>query len=287
MEGFVMDCFWEIITEPVLMAIKPRSIVEIGSEEGISTRKLLTYCERHGAVLHAIDPEPRFDVAAWQRQYGNRFVMHQAKSLQALPTLDRFDAVLLDGDHNWYTVFNELRQIEQRSRELSQAFPVILLHDIGWPYGRRDLYYNPDSVPEAFRQPYARKGLRPGVSESVEGGFNAHLCNAVSENTPRNGVLTGVEDFLKEAGQSLQLIQLPGFFGYGLVFPRQLAEANQAFADLVSLWNLPGPVRRYVQLLEFNRVHLLVNCMEMWQTIQQLQARSQPGSIWGQAASPF
>ena len=96
-----MDAFWEMITEPVLLAIGPRSIVEIGSEEGISTtRKLLTYCERHGAVLHAIEPEPRFDVASWQRQYGSCFVMHQTVSLQALPTLDRFDVVLIDGDHN-------------------------------------------------------------------------------------------------------------------------------------------------------------------------------------------
>jgi hypothetical protein len=282
-----MDCFWELITEPTLLAIRPRSIVEIGSEEGLSTRKLLAYCERSGAVLHAIDPEPRFDVAAWQGQYGSRFVMHPTVSLQALPTLDRFDVVLIDGDHNWYTVVNELRQIERRSSELSQSFPLVLLHDIGWPYGRRDLYYNPNSIPETFRQPYARKGLRPGVSELVEGGFNAHLCNAVSENTPRNGVLTGVEDFLKETRQPLRLVQLPGFFGYGLLFPRQLPEANEVFAKLLQLWDLPEPVRRYVQMLELNRAQLLVTCMEMWQTIQQLQARSQTGSIWGQAVSPF
>jgi hypothetical protein len=276
-EDSVMVNFWETVIQPALVATSPRTIVEIGSEEGNNTRKLLAYCESSGAVLHSIDPQPRFDVAAWQQQYGSRFVMHQALSLQVLPTLDRFDVVLIDGDHNWYTVVNELRLIEQRSRELSQPFPFILLHDIGWPYGRRDIYYNPATIPEPFLHPYARKGIRPGVSELVNGGINGQHRNAISENTPRNGVLTGVEDFLKETALALQFIQMPGFFGLGLLFPRDLPERNEAFAKFLKLWDLPEPVRRYVQQIESERVQLLATCMELWIAVQQLQARSQAG----------
>ncbi len=278
--------FWETVIEPALMVTRPRCIVEIGAEGGNNTRNLLAYCESSGAILHAIDPQPRFDVAAWQQRYGSRFIMHQTLSLQALPTLDRMDVVLIDGDHNWYTVVNELRLIEQRSRELSQPFPLILMHDIGWPYGRRDLYYNPATIPEAFRQPYARKGIRPGVSELVDRGFNAQFFNAASENTPRNGVLTGVEDFLKETGVALQLIRVPGFFGFGILFPQELRERNEAFAQFLKLWDLPEPVRRYLQQVESERVQLQASCTELWVAVQQLKARSQAGFPGMQFGSP-
>jgi hypothetical protein len=39
------------------------------------------------------------------------------------------------------------------------------MHDVLWPYGRRDLYYEPERVPEEFRQPYEMKGIRPGTKQ--------------------------------------------------------------------------------------------------------------------------
>ena len=36
------------------------------------------------------------------------------------------------------------------------------MHDVGWPYGRRDLYYAPEQIPEEFRQPYRRAGHAAG-----------------------------------------------------------------------------------------------------------------------------
>ena len=46
------------------------------------------------------------------------------------------------------------------AREAGAPLPVCFLHDVGWPYGRRDLYYAPERIPEEFRQPWAQKGLR-------------------------------------------------------------------------------------------------------------------------------
>ena len=34
--------------------------------------------------MHAIDPSPRFDIDAWHKVYGDRFVFHSALSLDAL-----------------------------------------------------------------------------------------------------------------------------------------------------------------------------------------------------------
>ena len=77
------------------------------------------------------------------------------------------DVVLIDGDHNWYTVFNELRLIEEMSRLKGFPMPLVMFHDIGWPYGRRDMYYNPSDIPEEFRQPIGKGGLMPARPVSV------------------------------------------------------------------------------------------------------------------------
>jgi Methyltransferase domain len=247
--------FWDTITEPVLEALQPKTLVEIGSDQGFNTRKLLEFCQQHDAKLHVIDPRPQYDVAAWQEQYGEHLVFHKALSLDALPTIERFDAVLIDGDHNWYTVFNELKLIEERCKNSSQHFPLVMLHDIGWPYGRRDLYYDPETIPEEYRKPYRESGLRPGSAELVEdGGLNRNFANAVSENDPRNGVLTAVEDFLEETEQTIELMQLPGLHGLGILAPSHLKERNAELVEFLGVLDLPPTVARYIELIEEARL---------------------------------
>lgn len=265
-----MDAYWDTVIAPALAAVQPRTIVEIGSEQGRTTRKLLDYCLAQDARLHAIDPRPRFDVAAWEAEAGGRLIVHQARSLDVLPTIHGADAVLIDGDHNWYTVLHELRLIEAACTVVSgpgsdpasaqdpRPFPLVLLHDIGWPYGRRDLYYDPDSIPEAYRQPYGRAGLMPGTADLVPGGFNHGFCNARAAHTPQNGVLTAVEDFMRESARTLELVQIPGLHGLGLLFEPALASRHPALGALARTWDLPKAVRRHIMTIELARVHLLV-----------------------------
>ena len=80
------------------------------------------------------------------------------------------DAALIDGDHNWYTVYHELRLLAEGAKRNGTPLPVLILHDVLWPYGRRDLYYAPDQIPEEFRQPYAQQGMRPGSRKLLERG---------------------------------------------------------------------------------------------------------------------
>src|SRR5262245_65691885 len=101
------------------------------------------------------------------------------------------DVALVDGDHNWFTVYHELRLLAAAARREGAALPVLVLHDVGWPYGRRDLYYEPDRIPAEFRQDYLRAGMRPGESKLVWfGGLNRHMANARHEGGPRNGLMT-------------------------------------------------------------------------------------------------
>ena len=250
-----MHQLWDTIVEPVLEALQPKTLVEIGSDQGFNTRNLLEFCQQHDAVLHVIDPLPKYDVVAWQEQYGKHLVFHKALSLDALPTIDRFDAVLIDGDHNWYTVFNELKLIEDRCKDSSRDFPLVMLHDIGWPYGRRDLYYDPETIPEEYRKPYKQSGMRPESEELVEdGGLNRNLANAVTENGPRNGVLTAVEDFLEETEHVIELMQLPGLHGLGILVPSKLKEQNAELAEVLGVLDLPPTVARYIELIEEARL---------------------------------
>ena len=87
--------------------------MEVGSDQGVNTANLLEFCRQTGATLHVIDPAPGYDVSKWQSEYGDCLVFHKELSLNALPSIENFDVVLIDGDHNWYTVFNELKTLER------------------------------------------------------------------------------------------------------------------------------------------------------------------------------
>lgn len=252
-----MLAFWPDVVQPLLEALEPENIVEIGSESGKTTRLLLEFAREREARVHAVDPAPQFDPAAVKLHYGDTFVFHPLRSLTALGQITAFEAVLIDGDHNWYTVKHELQQVESRCIELDQPLPLILLHDVAWPYGRRDLYYDPDTIPEEFRQPWEQQGISPTASElQAEGGFNQHLCNAVHEGGPRNGVLTAIEDYLEETEAEFLSAKIPAVFGLGILLPLPLAKAKPELRELVDVWRVPQ-VERFIDRLEMARIAMM------------------------------
>src|SRR5690606_8626689 len=121
-----------------------------------------------------------------------------------------------------------------RGAREERPFPRVLLHDVGWPYARRDLYYAPERVPAEHRQPYAPGALAPGEPGQVEQGLNVGVANAEREGGPRNGVLTAVEDFLAEGPAELRLACLPGFSGLGLLHAPAHRERSPRLAALVA-----------------------------------------------------
>lgn len=111
--------------------------------------------------------------------------------LEALPILS-YDAIFIDDDSNWYTIFTQLNIIKDTNEE----FPLIFICNNRFPNKRRDSYSNPDLIPEKFRNEYAEELPLCYNNEKIiiSDGFY-HACE---ENTPQNGVLTGIEDFLAE-----------------------------------------------------------------------------------------
>ncbi len=246
--------FWNLVIEPIFEILQPKLIVEIGSDNGDNTRNLLEYCKRNDALLHVIDPHPKYEVSEWQERYGKVLVFHKSLSLNAIQLIDGFDVVLIDGDHNWYTVNSELKLIESSVKKLSRPFPLVMFHDIGWPYGRRDLYYDPDNIPEAYRKPYRQQGLRQESSELInEGGLNSHLCNAIYENDLQNGVLTAIEDFIEQTELTIDLVKVPGLHGLGILVPSHLMEDKKLEKIFRSL-KFSAFTARYIDNIEKSRI---------------------------------
>lgn len=129
---------------------------------------------------------------------------------------ESFDCFLIDGDHNWYTVFKELKVIAER--DLLAPGGAIFLHDVRWPYARRDMYYDPATIPNEYIHAHAKQGIVKGRSElSNDSGHLQGLNNAQHEGGPRNGVLTAVEDFLEETPKRFSFIVSPVEYGLGVL----------------------------------------------------------------------
>lgn len=267
-----MHRFWQHIIRPVCEALRPATIVEVGSSGGFNTAHVLEYCKAHGARCHVIDPVPPGNLAQIRGLLDDVGTYHQDTSLNALPLLAA-DLYLIDGDHNWYTVFHELKAIEASHARAARGLPVLFLHDVHWPYGRRDLYYAPERIPAEYRQPHARRGIALGRADLLpEGGYNYKHLNALKEGGPRNGVLTAIEDFVRESTAEWRLRKLPSFHGLAVLYaPAHLSPA--VVAELDRLTALPVHVLAHLEAVEEYRVLLLT---ELVDTYRQLGGRPGP-----------
>ena len=143
------------------------------------------------------------------------------------------DAAVIDGDHNYYTVSEELRLIAERAGD--GPLPLLLFHDVAWPHARRDDYYDPEMIPPEHRRPIDEgTGLFPGVPGVRTGGL-PYRYKAREEGGERNGVLTAVEDFVS-GREGLRLAVVPAFFGLGVAW-REDAPWADAVARIVEPWD--------------------------------------------------
>jgi hypothetical protein len=268
--------FWDFVIRPVLEAAAPRVVVEIGALTGDGTKPLLELCREVDAVAHVIDPAPLLDVAALEAEYGDRLVFHRQLSLEVLPRIEAVDAALIDGDHNWYTVFHELESLDATARASGRSFPIAFLHDVDWPYGRRDLYYDPDSIPGEFRHDYKRAGIVPGrVRLHPRRGINSSLANAVVEGGQRNGVRTAVEDFISATETDLRVIHVPGLHGLLVLVPEIRLRANAKLEEVVDELYSPRFLIDHCRRLEEFRVSALIRSAHLKRVREQVDTLEQ------------
>lgn len=200
---------------PALELAGVRTVVEVGVEGGGMTAVLRDYLERVDGRGTGIDPLPS---AAARDAYAEdrRLTLVEERSPSALEGLEPADAYLFDGDHNYATVTGELKAVAAAARE---GNPVVFVHDVGWPAGRRDQYYDPTALPDDSVHPYTfSQGVRIGSAGTVDGGFRGDgaFAWAIEEGGPRNGVRTAVEDFVA-AEPRYRWWFVPSVFGLGVI----------------------------------------------------------------------
>ena len=247
---------------PCLDAAGVRSIVEVGAFAGDLTRVLVDWAQPAGARVTAVDPSPQDGLVALARERPELELIRET-SLAALPALPELpDAVVIDGDHNYFTVSEELRIIGERAP--GAELPLLLFHDVCWPHGRRDDYFDPELIPEPYRQPVAggAGGIVPDDPGLQPGGL-PYPRSAAREGGPDNGVLTAIEAFV--AGRpGVRLVVVPVFFGLGVAWHEDAPWSGE-LARILDVWDRHPILER----LEANRVHHLAQAYarrtELWE----------------------
>jgi Methyltransferase domain len=251
---------------PCLDVAGARSVVEIGAFAGDLTRVLVDWAHGAGARVAAIDPAPQPGLEALAEAHPELELIRET-SLDALPRIPLPDAVVVDGDHNYWTVSQELRLIAERAGD--GELPLLLFHDVSWPHARRDDYFNASRIPAEHRQPVIGDsgGIFPGDPGVRPAGL-PYARSAVREGGPGNGVLTAVEDFA-DAREDLRLVVVPSWFGFGVVWDTRAAWSEE-LARLLAPWDRNPLLER----LEANRVHHLAQgherLVELWQLRERL-----------------
>jgi hypothetical protein len=252
-----------------------RRIVEIGAEFGGMSQRLADHCAGAGGTLTSIDPAPKAEFVAWADECPH--VRHvAATSLAAMPGLSDVDAWMIDGDHNYYTVFNELKLADAASRRDGKPL-LAVLHDTDWPCARRDMYYAPETIPAEHRHPHSYDaGVTLGNDGCLRGRGMRGMGNfawALRAGGPKNGVLTAIEDFIEQAqaqGQAdggdeprhLLYAHIPAVFGLGILF-----DASAEWAEDVAAMVLPYHENELIASLEVNRLRNYLAVIE-WQDRQ-------------------
>jgi hypothetical protein len=229
---------------PCLDAAGARSIIEVGAYAGDLTGGLVEWAAESGARVIAVDPTPHASLVRLAEERSELELVREP-SLTALTHLAPADAVVIDGDHNYFTVREELRLVAAAAGD---DLPLLFFHDVGWPHGRRDDYFTPDQIPAEHRHPiHEGGGLHPDESGVTFGGL-PYRAPAAQEGGAGNGVLTAVEDFVAER-DGLQLAIVPAFFGLGVVWSTSAPYAA-AVAELLEPFDRNPLLAR----LEANRV---------------------------------
>jgi hypothetical protein len=260
--------FSEIIL-PALRITGAKTIVEVGAEYGTMTQSLIDYTAEAGGSLVSIDPAPSPGAAALFGAHPHARLI-QGLSLDALPGLQA-DAALIDGDHNWYTVFHECRLLWENAQRAGQPF-LAFFHDVGWPCARRDLYYAPDRIPAKYRQPFSWDlGMTLGEPGVIEGGFRGAgvFATALREGGPRNGVLTAIEDFIAGKEDQLLWANVPAVFGLGILFDKHAPWTRDLSAFLLPYHESPLLAR-----LEENRLACYLRVIKNQDEKEQARVQS-------------
>jgi hypothetical protein len=245
-----LSLFREIFEE--IYARRPIStVVEVGVETGQVSG---IYTELGADRVFCVDPFPS-DALRASLAANDKLELVEKFSPAALAELPVADLYVIDGDHNYATVRGEVDWILANAPDA-----VIVFHDLMWPCGRRDFYYQPTALSGPDVHPDTDEGPTVWHDGVTPAGFIGAGSFTVAREAggERNGVLTAVEDALSAADDpSWQLEIIPAIFGVGVLMRR-----HEGTAELLDA------VRRYsgsrlLAVMENNRIALYTRVLQM------------------------
>ncbi|HAT8606384.1 hypothetical protein [Legionella pneumophila] len=254
-----------------------QNIIAIGIESKLFLQELYNYVTSIGEKIVAVDPmlkqelleELSFDSQFFEPFCGTSAEFFESISLNKLKGTTLF---LLDGDHNYATVKLELEAIHNLYLTQSSTQPLVFIHDTGWPWGHRDLYYEQGKVSLVDRQ--KQSVLHHGVhinNSTAFPGSNFHLVDAslaVEEGGEKNGVMAAVESFL---GQYPDYVSwhIPAIFGLNIILPATLPQIK-TIESLIPSW-----ASSFLSRLEENRIEMYLHLIKMNTLVYQYSALEQ------------
>ena len=155
----------------------PASMLEVGVDRGVMFLTLATFLVRTRAEFIAVGVDilvqeqvvimlENLDRDLNKQQVG----LIQGNSLEILPKLVdqklKFDLLLLDGDHNYHTVKNEMQYVNA----LMHPGGLVVIDDYDGRWSEKDLWYAERSGYESVKGATARidtakHGVKPAVDE--------------------------------------------------------------------------------------------------------------------------
>ncbi|WP_296893642.1 hypothetical protein [uncultured Methanobrevibacter sp.] len=194
----------------ILTEFKVNNIIISGSSNDI-TENVIEYCDNNGIS---------YFTASSTNEIEGDLINHE--NLNVINDFKDYDAIFINGDPNWYTVFHELNNIYDNNEE----FPLVFFCNNVFPHKRRDTYFSFDIIPPEYINEYSDK-LDLGDGIFIKDGF----YHAIHENTPKNGVLTAIEDFL-DNHDDIGMMDLKLTDGITILFP--ISTINQIRIDKIN-----------------------------------------------------
>lgn len=231
-----------------LSKFKVEKVLLIGLSNENILNEVISFCIENNSILFAIDSKiniedlikQNFNIGGVDEYVDKNVRYFKDNGLNILPTLKEFDAIFLNDDPNWYTIYNELNLIKNNN----ESFPLVFVCNNKYPHKRRDSYINPENIPEEYKNeccdtlPIEYEENNEIKCTMIKDG----LCHAIYKNTEKNGVLTAIEDFLKE-NSYLKLLEVNPLEGISLIYNNtsiSYIRIDQIFEEKIKSTYTPG-----------------------------------------------
>ena len=251
--------YLEILTR-LFSIVGANSIVEVGAENAKITAKLVEYLRPQNGKVLTVEPFPGVELEEFAKKNPERVILYKGISLDYFKNIETFfDAVILDGDHNYYTVLNELKLITDYWEKNEKKDGVIIVHDVGFPCARRDQYYHPQNIPSEFLKPHSFFGaIIPGNKGFAEAGLCGcgQFAYAEEEDSDKNGVKTAIEDFVA-ANPNYYFYVLAPVFGIAV-----LVRKDNPYLDEITSYLQPLQ-SELLERMEKNRIALYIRVIQL------------------------